>query len=235
MSLYDNISLLIVYCIIMESNFKLAVFDMDGTVIDGRLIEVVSKKFGIYDKVKQIQSDSSISGYIKTQKIASVLKGIDEMEIMLALESIPLMKNCHEVISLLKKKGYKLGIITDSYSIAAKILANKLNLDFFAANDLKISGGIITGEINMPLGWERINCYCKISVCKRYHLEFYAKKYDVDIKNTIAIGDTKGDICMINHAGTGIAFMPKDDYIRKSKNIINRPDLLDIMNYIKKT
>ncbi len=219
----------------MESKFKLAVFDMDGTVIDGRLIEVVSKKFGICDKVKQIQSDSSISGYIKTQKIASILKGIDEMEIMFALESIPLMKNCHEVISLLKKKGYKLGIITDSYSIAAKILVNKLNLDFFAANDLKISGGIITGEINMPLGWEKINCYCKISVCKRYHLEFYAKKYDVDIKNTLAIGDTKGDICMINHAGTGIAFMPKDDYIRKSKNIINRPDLLDIMNYIKKT
>jgi phosphoserine phosphatase len=219
----------------MESKFKLAVFDMDGTVIDGRLIEVISKKFGIYDEIKQIQSDSSIFGYVKTQKIASILKGIDEREIIFALESIPLMKNCHEIISLLKKNGYKLGIITDSYSIAAKILVNKLSLDFFAANDLKISGGIITGKINMPLGWEKINCYCKISVCKRYHMEFYAKKYDVDIKNTIAIGDTKGDICMINHAGTGIAFMPKDDYIGKSKNIIRRPDLFDIMDYINKT
>jgi phosphoserine phosphatase len=218
----------------MESKFKLAVFDMDGTLIDGRLIEVISKKFGIYDEVKQVQSDSSISGYIKTQQIASILKGIGEREIIFALESIPLMKNCHEVISLLKKNGYKLGIITDSYSVAAKILVNKLSLDFFAANDLKISDGIITGEINMPLGWEKINCYCKISVCKRYHLEFYAKKYDINIKNTIAIGDTKGDICMINHAGTGIAFMPKDNYIGKSMNIINRPDLLDVMNFIKK-
>ena len=53
----------------MESKFKLAVFDMDGTLIDGRLIEVISKKFGIYDEIKQIQSDSSISGYIKTQQI----------------------------------------------------------------------------------------------------------------------------------------------------------------------
>ncbi len=104
----------------MESKFKLAVFDMDGTLIDGRLIEVISKKFGIYDEIKQVQSDSSISGYIKTQQIASILKGIDEKEIIFALESIPLMKNCHEVISLLKKNGYKLGIITDSYSIAAK-------------------------------------------------------------------------------------------------------------------
>jgi hypothetical protein len=40
---------------------------------------------------------------------------------------------------------------------------------------------------------------------------------------------------MINHAGTGIAFMPKDNYIGKSMNIINRPDLLDVMNFIKKT
>lgn len=217
----------------MESKFKLAIFDMDGTIIDGRLIEVISKNFGIYDQIKQIQSDSSIYGYIKTQKIASILKGIDMREIMIALDSIPLMKNCQEVISLLKKNGYKLGIITDSYNIAAKMLVNKLNLDFYAANDLKISNGIITGEINMPLGWEKINCYCKISVCKRYHMELYAKEYDIDIQNIIAIGDTRGDLCMVNHAGTGIAFMPKDDQIGRSKNIITRPDLLDIIDFIK--
>jgi phosphoserine phosphatase len=217
----------------MTSELKLACFDMDGTIIDGRLVEVISKKFGLYDQIKRIQNDSSIFGYIKTQKIASILKGIDEKELVIAIDSISLMKNCQRIINLLKKNNYKIGIITDSYTIAAKILVNKLGLDFVAANDLQISGGLITGEVRMPLGWEKINCNCKISVCKRYHLEMYARKYGIDIKNTVAIGDTRGDICMVNNAGIGIAFMPKDDCIGKHKNLINRPDLMDILDYVK--
>lgn len=217
----------------MKSELKLACFDMDGTIIDGRLVEVISKKFGLYDQIKQIQIDSTIFGYIKTQKIASILKGIDEKELEIAIDSISLMKNCQNVINLLKKNNYKIGIITDSYTIAAKILVNKLGLDFVAANDLQISGGLITGEVRMPLGWEKINCNCKISVCKRYHLEMYARKYGIDIKNTVAIGDTRGDICMVNNAGIGIAFMPKDDCIGKHKNLINRPDLMDMLDYVK--
>jgi phosphoserine phosphatase len=217
----------------MTSELKLACFDMDGTIIDGRLVEVISKKFGLYDQIKRIQNDSSIFGYIKTQKIASILKGIDEKELVIAIDSISLMKNCQRIINLLKKNNYKIGIITDSYTIAAKILVNKLGLDFVAANDLQISEGLITGEVRMPLGWDKINCSCKISVCKRYHLEMYARKYGIDIKNTVAIGDTKGDICMVNNAGIGIAFMPKDDYIGKHKNLINRPDLMDMLDYVK--
>jgi phosphoserine phosphatase SerB len=217
----------------MTSELKLACFDMDGTIIDGRLVEVISKKFGLYDQIKQIQNDSTIFGYIKTQKIASILKGIDEKELEIAIDSISLMKNCPNVINLLKKNNYKIGIITDSYTIAAKILVNKLGLDFVAANDLQISEGLITGEVRMPLGWDKINCSCKISVCKRYHLEMYARKYGIDIKNTVAIGDTRGDICMVNNAGIGIAFMPKDDCIGKHKNLINRPDLMDILDYVK--
>ncbi|HXT82804.1 MAG TPA: HAD family phosphatase [Verrucomicrobiae bacterium] len=215
------------------SHIKLAAFDMDGTLLDGRLIEAVSKKFGLYDQIKSIQLDSSLLGYIKTVKIAQILKGLEEEDLIIALNSLPLMNNCQNILSLLKKNGYILGIITDSYNIVAKYLANKLNMDFFAGNDLIITEGFISGEINMPRGWEKINCFCKNSVCKRYHLEFYAKKYNIKNENTIAIGDTKGDLCMLGHAGTGIAFMPKDKQVDNWKNLINVPNLLDILKFIK--
>ncbi|MDQ4073345.1 MAG: HAD family phosphatase [Thermoproteota archaeon] len=217
----------------MKSKNKLAAFDMDGTLIDGRLIEALSSKFGLYGQVKQIQADESIPGHTKTRKIAYLLKGIEEKEIVLALESIPLMKNCQEIILALKKDGFKIGIITDSYSIAAKTLMNKLGIDFFAANNLISSNGLITGEVSMPLGWEKINCSCMISVCKRYHLEMYARNYGINIKDTVAIGDSRGDVCMVKHAGVGISFMPKDNYINFNKNIINRPDLMDVLDFIK--
>lgn len=216
----------------MNSKYKLAVFDMDGTMINGRLIETLSIKFRLFDKIRKIQIDDSMIPYAKTREIAFLLKGIEENEIKIALESIPLMTNLEKVISLLKKEGVKIGIITDSYGIAARTLVDKLDLNFFVANHLNVSDGKITGEIQMPMGWEKINCSCNLSVCKRYHLELHAKKYGIDIENTIAIGDTRGDVCMINGAGLGIAFMPKDKYINSTKYIIKIPDLLGVLDYM---
>lgn len=217
----------------MTNQYKLVAFDMDGTLIDGRLIEVLSKKFDLFDKVKLIQSDKSMDGYIKTEKIASLLKGINQNHLFDAIDSIPFMNHAEKTVLWFKKNGFRTGIITDSYSIVAERIANKLELDFFAANELKAENNILTGEIKMPLGWEKINCSCKISICKRFHLNMFAQKYNIDIKDTIAIGDTKNDMCMLNQAGIGIAFMPKDDYILKhSKNIINNPDLNEVFNYI---
>ncbi|HYF99776.1 MAG TPA: HAD family phosphatase [Candidatus Saccharimonadales bacterium] len=217
----------------MTSRPKLVVFDMDGTLIKGRLIEVISRKYDLSKKVVAIQSDTSIVGYKKTELIASLLKGIRADEIVQAVDSIPIMKNADKIVTWFKNNGYRTGIITDSYTIAAEVVAKKLEIEFYAANELRIENGLLTGEIKMPLGWEKINCQCKISICKKYHLNYYSNLYGVNIKDTIAIGDTRGDICMIKHAGLGIAFMPKDqDIISQSKNLILNPDLNEILNYM---
>ncbi len=56
------------------------------------------------------------------------------------------------------------------------------------------------------------------------------QKIGVDIENTIAIGDTNGDLCMVKQAGIGIAFMPKDNIlINEAKNQVNIPDMIDIL------
>lgn len=212
---------------------KLAAFDMDGTLIQGRLIEVLSRKHGLSNNVKSIQSEKNLLGYQKTELIAKLLEGLKAAEVIEAINSIPVMHNAKNIISWFKQNGYITGIITDSYTLAAEVIARKLELDFFAANELEVKDGYLSGRITMPLGWEKNECPCHISICKRYHLSLYAKKYGVGIKDTIAVGDTRGDICMLNQAGLGIAFMPKDvEIIKHSKNIIRNPDLNEILNYM---
>lgn len=212
---------------------KLAAFDMDGTLIQGRLIEVLSRKHGLSNNVKSIQAEKDLLGYQKTELIAKLLEGLKSSEVVEAINSIPLMHNAKSITSWFKQNGYITGIITDSYTLAAEVIARKLELDFFAANELEVKDGVLTGRITMPLGWEINQCPCHISICKRYHLSLYAKKYGVGIEDTIAIGDTRGDICMLNQAGLGIAFMPKDvEIIKHSKNIIRNPDLNEILNYM---
>jgi phosphoserine phosphatase len=214
----------------MVSN--LAAFDMDGTLIQGRLVFALADKFDLSYKVRSIQSHRLMSGHEQTKAIAELFAGLTRKDLESAIASIPFTQHCERTISALKDRGYKVGIISDSYTIAAGLVADRLNLDFVMANKLQILNGKITGKIDMPLGWDRIGCYCKISVCKRYHLEKSAQQFSVPIKNTLAVGDTKSDICMIQRAGVGVAFMPKDEEIKKATDkIVSEPDLLKVLEF----
>jgi phosphoserine phosphatase len=211
---------------------SLAAFDMDGTLIQGRLVFALADSFDLSDKVRSIQSRRLMPGHEQTKAIAELFAGLTRKDLESAIASIPFTKNCERTIAALKHRGYKIGIISDSYTIAAGLVANRLNLDFVMANKLQILNGKITGKVDMPLGWDKIGCYCKISVCKRYHLEKSAEQFCVPIKNTLAVGDTKSDICMIQRAGVGVAFMPKDEEIKKaSDKIVTEPDLLKVLEF----
>ena len=211
---------------------NLAAFDMDGTLIQGRVVFALADRFDLSDKVRSIQSHRLMSGHEQTKAIAELFAGLTRKDLESAIASIPFTQHCERTISALKDRDYKVGIISDSYTIAAGLVADRLNLDFVMANKLQILNGKITGKVDMPLGWDRIGCYCKISVCKRYHLEKSAQQFCVPIKNTLAVGDTKSDICMIQRAGVGIAFMPKDEEIKKATDkIVSEPDLLKVLEF----
>lgn len=210
---------------------RLAAFDMDGTLIQGRLVFALAGMFGLSDKVRAVQS-GGMAGHEQTKAIAALFAGLAKKDVEAAIESIPFTKNCEQMVAALRDRGYKIGIISDSYTVAAGSVADRLQLDFVAANELDIENSKITGKVRMPLGWDRIGCFCKISVCKRYHLEKFANQYNVSMENTLAVGDTKSDICMIKRAGAGVAFMPKDKEIAKATNkIVQDSDLLKILEF----
>jgi len=212
---------------------RLAAFDMDGTLIQGRIVYALAGMFGLTDKVKAIQS-GGMAGYEQTGAIASLFAGLTKKDLKAAIESIPLTKNCERTVAALRDRNYKIGIISDSYTEVVSSIAERLQLDFIAANELEMESDRITGKVKMPLGWDRIGCFCKISVCKRYHLEKFARQFEIPIENTLAVGDTKSDICMIKRAGVGVAFMPKDKEIEKaSQKIVQDSDLLRILEFVE--
>lgn len=203
---------------------------MDGTLLDGRLVFALAERFGLDGKVRQVQADGKLANYEKTMAIAALFAGLSRRDVVAAIRSIPLAANCERAISLLKEQGWKVGIITDSYATAASVVAERLQMDFVAANELEFQDGDrITGAVRMPLGWQEIGCTCRLSVCKRFHLEKYARKFGVPLENTAAIGDTRSDICMIRRAGSGIAFMPKDDDVAgATKSVVRLPDMMHV-------
>ena len=215
----------------MRTKRKLVAFDMDGTLLEGSLIRQMAEKYGFGSGLDAIQKDHSLLGYQKTEKIAALLAGLGEQDVIETIAKMGMAKNWRSTTEELKSHGHVVGIISDSYTLACNYLREKMGLDFAVANTLESgTGGVLTGKVLMPLGWQDIGCHCRISVCKRYHLEKMAREFRVPLRDTVVVGDTVSDLCMIERAGLGIALMPKDEILReKSDMVIATHDLSKII------
>ncbi len=194
---------------------KLALLDMDGTVLKGRSLEVIAR-LGFkrqIEKLKRKRLEGLLKGYEESLKVAKLLKGVPLYKLIGEFDKMGFVNGAKEFISWLKGLGFVTVLVTVSYDVLAERVVKALGIDDFYANKLEVNDGIITGNIIMPLGWQYVkNCMFK-SVCKLNVLFEAMRKYNVPIGRTIAIGDTVLDKCMLKYSGLGIAFNPKDQEI----------------------
>jgi len=193
---------------------KIVIFDMDNTLLEGRLIMKLAERFGFQNKIIDAVTANS-DPYIVTKLIAQNLKGLNIGDILSVVESIPVISDAETVITELKKRGYIVGIISDSYDVAVNSLKNKLNLDFAIANKLEFANSIATGEVSIPIAFVRSpESRCTHSICKGNAVMAVAAKHSVALDNIIAVGDGENDICMLRIVGVGVAFCASNPLLK---------------------
>jgi phosphoserine phosphatase SerB len=192
---------------------KMMVFDMDNTLLESSFIMTAAEEFNFRDELIKIVTEYTNS-FTRTKSIARLMKGRSFDEILGVVDKIKIIDDAATVIRELKKKGYICGIISDSYDVVTNHVKNKLKLDFSIANELEFSKSIATGEVKVPSAFmKNKHSKCNHDFCKSNVLFQLAEKYSIDIKNTIAIGDSENDICLIKESGIGIAFCSHNNYL----------------------
>ncbi|MDI6819335.1 MAG: HAD-IB family phosphatase [Candidatus Hodarchaeaceae archaeon] len=210
---------------------RLIVFDFDGTLMDGRLIDVLAQRFGFEEKLMKV-FESTVPGHVQSLKVARLLRGIKLQDVLKAARNLRFMPGAREVLNGLKVKGYITGIISDSYKRAIESAVEGLPIDFVMANELAVEDGTLTGEIRMPLGWAKDEDCLRHSVCKLTALREAARRYGASMDETIAVGNGEVDICMVEAAGLGIAFNPNSSKLKRVADVvIESRDLRPILNY----
>lgn len=205
---------------------KIAIFDMDNTLLSKSFIHTCAEKFGFKKELLEIIISQS-NPYIRTKQIAKLLKGKTVNDLIKVADEIPISNNIEKLLYHLRERGYKIGIISDSYDYITNYFVNKLRLDFSLANELEFSQSIVTGEVKIPSFFlTNKNSICKHEICKTNALISICYNLNIDLSNTIAIGDAENDICMVNKSGIGISYCSSSqtldliaDFIIKEKDM----------------
>lgn len=182
---------------------RLICFDMDSTLIETEVIDELAERAGVGEKVRAI-TERAMRGEIDfkesfTERVA-LLKGLDESVMKEIAESLPITEGVERLMRVLKRAGYKIAILSGGFTYFGNYLKHKFGIDYVYANELEIVDGKLTGHyVGDIVDGQR----------KAELLKLLAQVENVDIAQTIAVGDGANDLPMITVAGLGIAFHAK--------------------------
>ncbi len=182
---------------------RLICFDMDSTLIETEVIDELAERAGVGEKVRAI-TESAMRGEIDfsdsfRQRIA-LLEGLDVKVLEDIARTLPITEGLDRLIHILKKVGFKTAILSGGFTFFGNYLKTRYGFDYVYANELEIADGKLTGRhVGDIVDGKR----------KAELLRLIAQVENVDIAQTIAVGDGANDLPMLNIAGLGIAFHAK--------------------------
>ena len=205
---------------------KLAVFDMDSTLIKVEVIDELAKRAGVGDQVIAI-TVAAMRGELdfnqSFEQRLGLLKGLSDSVLADIAAQLPMMEGMQRLIEQLQALGYKTAILSGGFSYFADYLQAKYKFDYAYSNQLEVLDGKVTGRVVGTI----VNGERKVELLKQIAL-----KEGIDLQQTIAVGDGANDLPMLEAAGLGVAFHAKPlvkDQARHSVSTLGLDALLYLL------
>jgi phosphoserine phosphatase len=182
---------------------RLIVFDVDSTLIQQEVIEMLAERVGAHQAVAAI-TEAAMRGEIDfaeslRQRVATLV-GLPASVLEEVGDELELTPGARTTLRTLRRLGFYCGVVSGGFRQVIDPLAHELMLDFVAANELEIVDGKLTGRVVGDIV-DRPG--------KAKALRDFADQVGVPMEQTVAVGDGANDIDMLAAAGLGVAFNAK--------------------------
>lgn len=204
---------------------RLVVMDVDSTLIQGEVIEMLAEHAGCAEEVAAV-TEAAMRGEIDfeeslRQRVAR-LEGVPVSaldDVHAALEYTP---GARTMVRSLKRLGYRFALVSGGFTQIIERIADDLGIDYWAANELEVADGRLTGRVVGAV----VDRAGKAEALRRF-----AAEARIGLKNTVAVGDGANDLDMLAAAGLGIAFNAKPVVRDQARTSVNVP-YLDSVVYL---
>jgi phosphoserine phosphatase len=204
---------------------RLVVMDVDSTLIQDEVIELVAARAGCLDEVAAV-TESAMRGEIDFEESlrsrVALLAGLPESALADVRAQVRLAPGARTLVRILHRLGYRVALVSGGFTHVVVPLADELGITDVAANELEIVDGRLTGGI-VGAVVDRAG--------KAEALARFAAAADVPVSQTVAIGDGANDLDMLGLAGLGIAFNAKPVVREAADAAVNVP-YLDTILYL---
>ena len=201
----------------------LVVMDVDSTLIQQEVIDLLADYAGVMPEVKEI-TEQAMSGELDFKqslaKRVGLLEGLSEEIFEWLKPQIQLTPGVQELIFAVHELGGRIGAVSGGFSQVLEPLAKEIGLDYWMANSLEVRGGKLTGNLVDPV----IDAEAKATALKSW-----ASDSGISLEQTIAIGDGANDIQMLECAGYAVAFRPKPVLKQYADLVIEENSLISLI------
>ena len=209
-----------------RGQFRLILFDVDSTLIQQEVIDLLAQRTPFGEKVSDI-TRRAMAGEIDFNQAlierVALLEGLPNSIIDEVINELSFSPGAIDLISELRRRGFLVGAVSGGFiNVLSKFFAD-LNLDYLCANTLEVRDGHLTGRVHGEIVNRQV---------KRNALFEFARNSNIDISQTIAVGDGANDLDMITSAGLGVSYRGKA-ILNEAADIVITDERLDsLLNFI---
>ena len=204
----------------------LCVLDVDGTLIEEEVIDLLGKEAECEEEVALLTAQAmrgELDFEASLKRRVSLLKGLSINVFDKIYHELHLSKNAAKFIKVLQENQIEVGLVSGGFTTIVERLAKDLRISLFTANQLEIKDDHLTGNLIGPIISREV---------KEATLVSWAEELEVPFDRTIAIGDGANDLLMLKSAGLGIAFCAKEVLKQEIPNHVDKRDFLEVLPLI---
>lgn len=214
------------YAITRQKNRrKLLLLDMDGTVTTSRFATLLAQTTGQTEELNKYLDGSNPDMLTRSTSIAQIFRFVHRQKFEAVAKTMPIRPGVIECINAFKRAGFMVGVVSDSYFVAAEVLRKRIFADFALAHTVQFQGDVCTGELSLnqaflPSNNDAENTSMNQGISKEHVLARFRSKFiDPSFTTIWAVGDNDNDVEMLSMADRAWMIEPKSPRLQALSNV----------------
>lgn len=214
---------------------KLVLLDMDSTITNDRFVVELARATGRTDALSKLLDVGDDAANIDAiDAIAALFRFVHQSEFEHVAKNLALRPGVIETVNQLRRNGYKVGVVSDSYFIAAEIVRRRIFADFALAHTMQFDRGTCQGVVRINRSFSHDDG-CRDHVrCKSNVLRYMINGGRSDVfEHVMAVGNSKNDLCLLELADAGFTLEPRHSALGKSSRITELYAMGDLLLHMR--